>query len=195
MSNPTSHAFTWDTASGILFFHFIFGTSQQENLLDRYDRHHFVSLRNNFPNLSACNFLLCCTTSKKPKVCAYITWLFNPYQCTTISLFHYSTILNPSLTVDQDKPTSVNQTPRAMNGRKRILVNELRRTIEWLETDSNYELSKEFELIKSMSSDKASCSVAKLPENQAKNRYCDILPCKVFFFFSSRKHMTSSFSF
>ncbi|KAI9555380.1 hypothetical protein GHT06_017895 [Daphnia sinensis] len=134
VSDPTSHAFTWDAASGMI-------------------------------NTTAL-------------VCGII------FPILALAIFYgavqrrksQNTMLNPSFTLDQDKPTSVNKTPRAMNGRKRILVNELRRTIEWLEADSNYELSKEFESIKSMSSDKPSCSVAKLPENQAKNRYCDILP-------------------
>lgn len=86
-------------------------------------------------------------------------------------------MLSPRFTLDEDKETSVSL--RALNGRKPILVSELKRTIEWLEADSNYELSKEFESIRSMSSYKAICSVANLPENLAKNRYCDILPCRL----------------
>ncbi|XP_057380655.1 uncharacterized protein LOC130702955 isoform X2 [Daphnia carinata] len=134
VSDPILHAFTWDTASGMMNT-----TSLVCGII--------------FPILALAIF--------------YIAVLRRKSQ---------NTILSPSFTLNQDKPTSVNKTPLGMNGRKRILVNELRRVIEWLEADSNYELSKEFELIKSMSADKASCSVAKLPENQAKNRYLDILP-------------------
>ncbi len=57
------------------------------------------------------------------------------------------------------------------------MIKELRCTIEWLDANSNYELSKEYEMVKSLTDKTATCTVAQLPENRAKNRYSDILPC------------------
>ena len=79
---------------------------------------------------------------------------------------------------DGDKSVSESKTPQ--NGRKPITIFEMKGVLELLEADSSYEISKEFEEIRTLSSEwSASCSVAELPENRPKNRYCDILPCKI----------------
>lgn len=67
------------------------------------------------------------------------------------------------------------------------MIKELRCTIEWLDANSNYELSKEYEMVKSLTDKTATCTVAQLPENRAKNRYSDILPCMKRRFLSFKK--------
>lgn len=49
--------------------------------------------------------------------------------------------------------------------------------LAFLEADSGYELSKEYEELKKFSAINT-YEAAKKEENQEKNRYLDILPCK-----------------
>ncbi|XP_046436944.1 uncharacterized protein LOC124188392 isoform X3 [Daphnia pulex] len=65
---------------------------------------------------------------------------------------------------------------KALNSRRPVMIKELRCTIQWLDANSNYELSKEYEMVKSLTDKMATCTVAQLPENRVKNRYSDILP-------------------
>lgn len=85
----------------------------------------------------------------------------------------------------QDSPISsepstikkIAEKPKLMN-RKIVMIGELEKRLELLEANSHYELIKEFQQVKILSSKwEATSSVASLPENRDKNRYTDILPC------------------
>ncbi len=81
-----------------------------------------------------------------------------------------------------DKSELETKAPRILNGRKPIPIGELSDVLNELEADSSYMMSKEFEEIVKLSLNWAasySYNVAKLNENQPKNRYVDILPCKL----------------
>lgn len=98
-------------------------------------------------------------------------------ECVTFSrekVTHEVTVV-----LEEEKSSRADKSVRIPNGRKPIPINELKRELELLEADSAYELSREYERIREISSERqASCSVAELPENRVKNRYCDIVPCK-----------------
>lgn len=90
-------------------------------------------------------------------------------------------MLTPVILQDESVPST---SKKVVKGRKPIPIKDLRRELEWLEADSGYELSKEYEEIGEISLDwNASCSVAELPDNRSRNRYTDILPCMKHFFF------------
>jgi len=89
-----------------------------------------------------------------------------------------SSILAPGKFSDESKSTPCSGIHnKALNSRRPVMIRELKCTIEWLDANSNYELSKEYEMLKSLTDKSAICTVAELPENRAKNRYSDILPC------------------
>lgn len=89
-------------------------------------------------------------------------------------------VLTP-LVLPKETTLSLNKTLKKLNYRRRpIAVTDLDNELELLEADSGYEMSREFEEIRTISNDyDIPCTVAKLRENQSKNRYSDILPCNI----------------
>lgn len=89
--------------------------------------------------------------------------------------------LTPEVLEEENLPST---TKRILKGRKPIPIDELSRELKLLEADSGYELSREYLEVQDISSvSNATCTVAELPDNRPKNRYCDILPCTKRFIF------------
>ena len=75
--------------------------------------------------------------------------------------------------------TDVNGPPKEEN---RAEHDDFRQVLQWVQADSCYELSREFQLMKSISTNWAASSiVAEMMDNRQKNRYHNIIPCTLFF--------------